>query len=298
MRGFYVLLLVVLLLAVSVNSSAAAENSTLDDTACADNCTVLEAQGDDVTGALTHNVTVDSEGVVLQARNYTCGPAALATVLQRLGVNTTEDELADLAGTTEEGTTMQGLLEASMAKGMNATGMKLNISELTENMIAYTINDGTGHYTVINEITNDTIKLADPSLGNIEMNIEEFAEIYSGYTLVINDPNNPTQVNKTTDQTNNQTDQSNDGITTTAPVGNVTEVNSTNVRSKSKTLTNEEMQNINGKGVHRKKLRYHVDWPRTCVRFCGACLIGIGIATADPIAITSGLALVASAYAR
>jgi ABC-type enterochelin transport system substrate-binding protein len=120
-RGFYVLLLVVLLLAVSVNSSAAADNSTLDDTACADNFTVLEAQGDDVAGALPHNVTVDSEGVVLQTRNYTCGPAALATVLQRLGVNTIEDELASLAGTTEDGTTMQGLLEASRAKGVNAT---------------------------------------------------------------------------------------------------------------------------------------------------------------------------------
>lgn len=153
-RGFYVLLLVVLLLAVSVNSSAAA-----------DNCTVLEAQGDDVTGALTHNVTVDSEGVVLQTRNYTCGPAALVTVLQRLGVNTTEDELAGLAGTTEDGTTMQGLLEASRAKGVNATGMKLNISELRENMITYTTNDGMEHYTVINEITSDTVKLAYQALG-------------------------------------------------------------------------------------------------------------------------------------
>ncbi|MDI6841392.1 MAG: cysteine peptidase family C39 domain-containing protein [Methanothermobacter wolfeii] len=227
-----------LLLAVSVNSSAAAENSTLDDTACADNCTVLEAQGDDVTGALTHNVTVDSEGVVLQARNYTCGPAALATVLQRLGVNTTEDELAGLAGTTEEGTTMQGLLEASMAKGMNATGMKLNISELTENMIAYTINDGTGHYTVINGITNDTIKLADPSLGDIEMNIEEFAEIYSGYTLVINDHNNP-QVNETTDQSNKNTNSSDS-------INNLTDTAS-DVQADNRTLTDEEMKNIKGK---------------------------------------------------
>ncbi|MDI6818930.1 MAG: hypothetical protein QMC87_06215 [Methanothermobacter thermautotrophicus] len=41
------------------------------------------------------------------------------------------------------------------------------------------------------------------------MNIEEFAEIYSGYALVINDPNNPTQVKGTTHQANNQTDQSN-----------------------------------------------------------------------------------------
>ncbi|WP_269899704.1 C39 family peptidase [Methanothermobacter thermautotrophicus] len=243
MRGFYVLLLVVLLLAVSVNSSAAAENSTLDDTACADNFTVLEAQGDDVTGALTHNVTVDSEGVVLQTRNYTCGPAALATVLQRLGVNTTEDELAGLAGTTEDGTTMQGLLEASRAKGVNATGMKLNISELRENMIAYTINDGTGHYTVINGITNDTIKLADPSLGNIEMNIEEFAEIYSGYTLVIKDPNNP-QVNETTDQSNKNTNSS-------EPINNLTDTASA-VKAGNRTLTDEEMKNIKGKKWRHK----------------------------------------------
>jgi len=226
-RGLYILLLVVLLLAVSVNSSAAA-----------DNCTVLEAQGDDVAGALTHNVTVDSEGVVLQTRNYTCGPAALVTVLQRLGVNTTEDELAGLAGTTEDGTTMQGLLEASRAKGVNATGMKLNISELKENMIAYTINDGMGHYTVINEITNETIKLADPSLGNIEMNIEEFAEIYSGYTLVIKDPNNP-QVNETTDQSNRNTNSS-------EPINNLTDTAS-DVQTDNRTLTDEEMQNIKGK---------------------------------------------------
>ena len=239
------MLLVVLLLAVSVNSSAAA-----------DNCTVLEAQGDDVAGALTHNVTVDSEGVVLQTRNYTCGPAALATVLQRLGVNTTEDELAGLAGTTEDGTTMQGLLEASRAKGVNATGMKLNISELKENMIAYTINDGMGHYTVINEITNETIKLADPSLGNIEMNIEEFAEIYSGYTLVIKDPNNP-QVNETTDQSNRNTNSS-------EPINNLTDTAS-DVQADNRTLTDEEMKNIKGKKWRHKhwhpwKWRYSYHW--------------------------------------
>ncbi|MFB2622943.1 cysteine peptidase family C39 domain-containing protein [Methanothermobacter sp. DP] len=51
----------------------------------------------------------------MQTRNYTCGPAALATLLQNLGINTTEDELADLAETTEDGTTMQGLIKA--AKG-------------------------------------------------------------------------------------------------------------------------------------------------------------------------------------
>jgi len=234
-------MLAVLIFVVFVSSAAAADNSTANATACAGNSTAIEAQGGDVAGALAldDNVTVDSEGVVLQTRNYTCGPAALATLLQRLGVNTTEDELAKLAGTTEDGTTMQGLVEAARAKGVNATGMKLNISELRENMIAYTINDGTGHYTVINGITNDTVKLADPSLGNIEMNIEKFTEIYSGYALVINDPNNPAQVNKTIDQSNKNTNSSDS-------INNLTDTAS-DVHADNRTLTDEEMKNIKGK---------------------------------------------------
>lgn len=61
----YILLLAVLLLAVSVNSSVAADNFTVDATACTDNCAVVEAQGDDVADALAHNVTVDFDGVVI-----------------------------------------------------------------------------------------------------------------------------------------------------------------------------------------------------------------------------------------
>jgi len=103
-KDFHVLLLAVLIFMVSVSSAAAADNSTANATICIGNTTAIEAQGGDVAGAsaLDDNVTVDSDGVVLQTRNYTCGPAALATLLQRLGVNTTEDELAELAGTTED----------------------------------------------------------------------------------------------------------------------------------------------------------------------------------------------------
>jgi len=190
---------------------------------------------------------VDSDGVVLQTRNYTCGPAALATLLQRLGVNTTEDELAELAGTTEDGTTMQGLVEAARARGMNAAGMRLSISELMENMIAYTISGGVGHYTVINDITGDIVKLADPSLGNIEMSIDEFAEIYSGYALVISDSNNPAQVNESTDQTNNQTDQGNENTNSSESANNLIDTSSTGVQADNRTLTDEEMKKIKGK---------------------------------------------------
>ncbi|MBM4240080.1 MAG: hypothetical protein FJ150_00105 [Euryarchaeota archaeon] len=132
---------------------------------------------------------------------------------------------------------MYGLAEAAKAKGLDAVGMKLSIEELKKNNIVYVTIDGGPHYSVVREVTNESVKLADPSLGNIEMSKEKFAEVYSGNALVISHPNvaaldvsSSIQVNGTAEQTSNETD-----------------ANSTSVQAdNSKTLTSEEMQNIIG----------------------------------------------------
>lgn len=209
-------LLILSTVAVSLNFAAAADpydnntNPTYMDSMW---LTIHDLHGDttNFTDSVDNSTsdTPDITGVVIQARNYTCGPAALATLLHRLGINATEDELASLAGTGEDGTTMQGLIEAARAKGVKLTGMKLNITELGENMIVHLTINGTDHYSLITAITQNTIKLADPTQGNIELSLKEFQRIYSGYALL--------QDNQTTD--------------------------------KSRTLTAEETQNIKGKGL-------------------------------------------------
>jgi len=58
----------------------------------------------------------DTTGVVMQSRDYTCGPAAFATVLQNMGFNVTEEELIVLSGTDTTGTSMYGLVQAAQSK--------------------------------------------------------------------------------------------------------------------------------------------------------------------------------------
>ena len=128
---------------------------------------------------------IDTKGVVMQSTSYNCGPAALATVLNNLGINTTEQELVNLAGTDESGTTMYGLAQAAHAKGVQAIWIKLSVNELKENDIVFLNISGDTHYSVVKEITNESVKLADPNLGNIEMDIDNFNEVYSNDTLVI-----------------------------------------------------------------------------------------------------------------
>lgn len=225
MKSFYIwTVLVVLVAMVSVSCVSAADTISSqhsNDTLCTTNANGYTADNSTIHSEI-ENTTVDTKDVILQDKDYTCGPAALSIVFQKLGIQATEDELAALARTTENGTTMQGLVEAAKAKGVNAVGMKLGINELKENMIVHLMKDGEGHYAVVKEITANTIKLADPGLGNIELSLEEFREIYTGNALVIN---------QTTNQNTSNTNKAEENITTS-----------------NKILSKEEMQNIKGKG--------------------------------------------------
>jgi len=215
------------------------ENTTNDDPAPAGDQITADTQVPDyvpnLNETIPENITVpqkDTTGIVMQSRNYTCGPAALATVLQNMGFNVTEHELKVLAGTDETGTSMHGLAQAARSKGLSAAGMKLSTDELRPNNIVHVILDGTPHYSVIKEVTNESVRLADPSLGNIELTREKFNEIYTGNALVITNPNM-------------EAPDANSSIETSA--NNITDAS---VQSQnSQTLTAETMQTISGKVI-------------------------------------------------
>jgi predicted double-glycine peptidase len=220
------------------NSSVPAE-ATGADTQIYDTTESVDMQLLDLNDSLdnyTVNVTVpqiDTSGIVMQSTDYSCGPAALATVLQNMGINTTEEKLMILAGTDGNGTSMYGLARAAQAKGVSATGMRLSVDDLRTNHIVHVILDGEGHYSVVREITETSVYLTDPSKGNIVLSREEFSAIFTGNVLVISGLLNQTE---TTNQTN-----------ITAPVSVQPE--------NSQTLAAEEMQTVRGRGGRNRVVR-------------------------------------------
>lgn len=125
------------------------------------------------------------EKIVLQSTEYNCGPAALATVLRGLGINCSEQEIANIAGTDETGTSMYGLLCAARSKGIDAAGMRMDIELLEKMDIVFLNFGGKFHYSVIARIKNKSIILADPALGKIEITKDYFKKLYTGNALVI-----------------------------------------------------------------------------------------------------------------
>lgn len=135
---------------------------------------------------LTDTSVVDDGEMVMASTTYTCGPAALATILKTLGIYTTEAELAKIAGTDETGTSLFGLKTAALSKGITAIGARLTIDQLQTNYLVVLDIDGTKHFEVIRNITNTTVYLFDPNLGNIELSRGKFNELYIGVAMIFN----------------------------------------------------------------------------------------------------------------
>jgi ABC-type bacteriocin/lantibiotic exporter with double-glycine peptidase domain len=115
--------------------------------------------------------------------------------------------------------------------------MELSISELRSNNIVHIVIDGTAHFSVIREITETSVKLSDPKLGNIVMGREKFHEVFTGNVLVISGPQ---EINQTAEQTNSSTE-------------NLTTEEMESIKgqqlsvSSNMQLTAEEMQTIKGR---------------------------------------------------
>jgi parallel beta-helix repeat protein len=156
--------------------------------------------GNNVTGSLIQDMLeIDTTGVVMADIYYDCGPATLATVLQKyFNITASQDQLATYAGTNYTGTSMYGLVQAAQEKGLNAYGLKLSVNQLEPGNIVYLVRKGEGHFSVITNITISTVYLADSELGNINMTLSDFTAIYSGNTLIITNNTNNTQLNNGT----------------------------------------------------------------------------------------------------
>lgn len=143
-------------------------------------------------------ININSTGIIMSPFTFECGPAVLATVLMKLGLNITLEEMIELTGVDVRGTSMYDIVQVAKEKGLISEGLNLSIDKLKENNIVYLEINDEGHFAIIINITNEIVCLADPTLGNINMSLENFTKFYSGKSIVItNNTNNSQLINAT-----------------------------------------------------------------------------------------------------
>jgi predicted double-glycine peptidase len=138
--------------------------------------------------------------IVRQAYDYSCGSAALVTILTyHLGLSVTEQQAMEgmlEKGEKEKIIERRGFSLLDMKRyvaslGVNGAGFRAEVKDLltlTEPAIVPIDYAGAKHFVVLRGIRDGVVFIADPSAGNIAFSVEEFASLWDKNTLFIVSP--------------------------------------------------------------------------------------------------------------
>jgi len=120
-----------------------------------------------------------------------CGPKSLLVICQKLGVNTTLEELAILSDFKEKpGTSMLGLYQAAQKKGLYAVGMKIGVDDLAKRQVPAIAHLWDNHFVVVEATVGETLLVTDPPNNPRAVSKDEFQNLYSGFALLISKDKN------------------------------------------------------------------------------------------------------------
>jgi predicted double-glycine peptidase len=133
------------------------------------------------------------KGIYKQSKTYSCGAATLATILTWwLGRPTTEEDVlrlffrdasnesADLV--KQRGLSFQELSKIAIKLGYQDRWGKIrfeDIRKVSHPVIIFINYDGQPHFSILRGIINDEAYIADPSLGNIIIPLDEFQNLWA-----------------------------------------------------------------------------------------------------------------------
>ncbi len=157
----------------------------VDDTIELNDSDSIDGWRDDESIEKIEKETKGNLEIVMANDDYSCGAASFATALNNMGMNISLDEAKIAANTSTNGTTMKGLIDAAEKYNLTAYGVTADASNLKENFIVHMNIDGAEHWSVIKEINNDSVTLADPSLGYVQYDLKKFSEFYTNNSLII-----------------------------------------------------------------------------------------------------------------
>ncbi|WP_293911054.1 peptidase domain-containing ABC transporter [Deinococcus sp.] len=122
---------------------------------------------------------------ILQVDSTDCGPACLATVLGYWSRFEPLYRLRELAGTTQSGTSMLGLMRAAQALNLEAEPYQADLDGLSELSLPVILHWEHNHYVVLTALDAKGATLADPAVGRRRVLLSELESKWTGNVLWI-----------------------------------------------------------------------------------------------------------------
>jgi predicted double-glycine peptidase len=137
---------------------------------------------------------LSGQGVCIQQTAYTCGPASAVTLLRKLGAPAEEGEIALLAKSSPHAGTAADELAAAITQRFGSDGIHAeaktldNFEQLKSLLPALAVVEWTSilhHWVAVLEISDTSIRFADPLSGVCEVPMAEFQERWQQETVRI-----------------------------------------------------------------------------------------------------------------
>lgn len=149
---------------------------------------------------------IQRQNVVLQQRDYSCGAAALATLLryywghdvtESMVLTAIETRLDDeaLAERAKEGLTFADVETAAVDLGYQATAAEVTYDKLTGSKVPVIVVvnlGGTNHFVVYRGSADGNVFLADPIRGNVRLSAGEFVRSWQRNAILVVAPKGET----------------------------------------------------------------------------------------------------------
>jgi predicted double-glycine peptidase len=159
----------------------------------------------DTEGVLARRHTLKElrdRNVIKQQTDYSCGAAALATLMSYyFGDSTSEKDLLKQlqSGLSEDqaaikklyGFSLLDLKNVAQEEGYQAAGFHLTMEQLKRlvaPVIVFVMPGGYHHFAVLRGVSGGRVFLADPARGNLRMSMARFASEWDGTVFVLGKP--------------------------------------------------------------------------------------------------------------
>lgn len=123
--------------------------------------------------------------VVLQMESTECGAASLGIVLGFFGRHVPLEELREACAVSRDGMNALKLVEVARRYHLEARGFRYDLDDLAMLAGPFVVFWHQNHFLVVEGFARRKVHLNDPASGRRQVSYEEFAEGYSGVTLVL-----------------------------------------------------------------------------------------------------------------
>lgn len=106
-----------------------------------------------------------------------CGATCLRMIARHYGRHYSLDYLRELTFVGREGVSLMGISDAAEKLGMHTLGVKIGFERLRDDVpLPCIAHWKQNHFVVVHKISGNTIHVADPAVGKLKLNVQEFLD--------------------------------------------------------------------------------------------------------------------------